>query len=316
MHWSDPYRALRRRVPEGSYHDGATVVDARMLDPATVVVRFADGSEQRFDLVIFADGYRSLGRRLLFPDVELEYCGYVAWRGLLDERHLVDSAPLESASGRVIFRGSPGHLVAGFVPGPSGSTNQGTRTVNWVAYAAVRSDDLLRFLIDRNGHQHTHSLPPGLMRPEEERRLKAWIQERLPPYYAEILTASQDTFAQPIYRVEPPAYHRGRICLIGDAGALAPPVTGSGVFRGTTNAIELATALQAGDDLDAALAAWDEAQTATGRRFAMWGRQLEQALIWATPDLSTLGPAAVEEWYYRTAPFPPGGGFGERPRGG
>jgi 2-polyprenyl-6-methoxyphenol hydroxylase-like FAD-dependent oxidoreductase len=153
------------------------------------------------------------------------------------------------------------------------------------------------------------------MRPEEERRLKAWIQEQVPPYYAEILTASRDTFAQPIYRVEPPAYHRGRICLIGDAGALAPPVTGSGVVRGTTNAIELATALQAGDDLDAALAEWDEAQTATGRRFATWGRQLEQALIWATPDLASLDAAAVEEWYYRTAPIPPGGGFGERPRG-
>jgi 2-polyprenyl-6-methoxyphenol hydroxylase-like FAD-dependent oxidoreductase len=315
MHWGDLYRALRRRVPEGSYHDGSTVVDARMLDPATVVVRFADGSEQHFDLVIFADGYRSLGRRLLFPDVALEYCGYVAWRGLLDERHLADTAPLESAIGRVMYRRSPGHLVPYFVPGPGGSTDRGTRTVNWAAYVVVPPDDLPRFLTDRNGHQHTLSLPPGLMRPEEESRLKAWIQEQVPPYYAEILTASQDTFAQPIYRAEPPAYHRGRICLIGDAGALAPPMTGSGVFRGTTNAIELATALRAGDDLDTALAAWDEAQSATGRRFAAWGRQLEQALIWATPDLASLDAAAVEEWYNRTAPIPPVGGFGERPRG-
>jgi 2-polyprenyl-6-methoxyphenol hydroxylase-like FAD-dependent oxidoreductase len=314
MHWTDLYRALRRRVPAGSYHEGSTVVDARMLDPDTIAVCFADGSEQRFDLAIFANGYRSLGRRLLFPDVELEYCGYVAWRGLLDERHLADSAPLESASGRVIFRTKPGHQVPYFVPGPNGSTNQGARTVNWVTYVVVSPDDLPRFLTDRHGYQHTHSLPPGLMRPEEESRLKAWIQEQLPPYYAEIITASRDTFAQPIYRVEPPAYHRGRICLIGDAGALVPPVTGSGVFRGTTNAIELATALRAGDDLDAALAAWDEAQTATGRRFATWGRQLEQALIWATPDLAQLDAAAVEEWYSRTAPIPPGGGFGERTR--
>jgi 2-polyprenyl-6-methoxyphenol hydroxylase-like FAD-dependent oxidoreductase len=314
MHWGDLYRALRRRVPAGSYHEGSTVVDARTLDPATVAVRFADGSEQHFDLAIFADGYRSQGRRLLFPDVGPEYCGYVAWRGLLDERHLADSAPLESASGRVIFRGSSGHLILYFVPGPGGSTNQGARTVNWVAYVVVPRDELPRFLADRHGYQHTHSLPPGLMRPEEERRLKAWAQEQVPPYHAEIVTASRDTFAQPIYRVEPPAYHRGRICLAGDAGALAPPVTGSGVFRGTTNAIELATALQVGGDLDAALVAWDEAQTATGRRFAAWGRQLEQALIWATPDLASLDPAAVEEWYNRTAPIPPGGGFGERPR--
>jgi 2-polyprenyl-6-methoxyphenol hydroxylase-like FAD-dependent oxidoreductase len=315
MHWRDLYRALRRRVPTGSYHEGSTVVDARMVDRETVEVRFADGSEQRFDLVIFADGYRSLGRRLLFPNVHLEYCGYVAWRGLLDERHLAHTAPLESALGRVIYRRSPGHLVPYFVPGSGGSTNQGARTVNWAAYVAVPPEDLPRFLTDRQAYQHTHALPPGLMRLEEESRLKAWIQEQVPPYYAEIVTASRDTFAQPIYRVEPPAYRRGRICLIRDAGALAPPVTGSGVFRGTTNAIELATALQAGNDLDAALAAWDEAQTATGRRFAAWVRQLEQALIWATPDLASLDAAAVEEWYYRTAPIPPGGGFGERARG-
>lgn len=309
MHWGDLYRALRRRVPDASYHQGRTVIDARMVGQETVDVRFDDGGAQAFDLVIFADGYQSLGRHLLFPDVELHYCGYVAWRGLLDERHLTDSTPLDAASARVIYRDMPGHLIPYFVPGPGGSVAEGERSVNWVAYLAMPPEDLPRFLTDRLGHRHTHSLPPGGMRPEEERRLKEMLRAQLPPYYAEIVAASPDTFAQPIYRVEPPAYHRGRICLIGDAGAVAPPPTGSGVFRGMTNAIELVAALRVGDDLDLALVRWDEAQTAIGRRFTAWGRQLEQALIWATPDLSRMDAAAVEEWWNRTAPPPPQSGY-------
>jgi 2-polyprenyl-6-methoxyphenol hydroxylase-like FAD-dependent oxidoreductase len=305
MHWDQLYRALRHRVPEGSYHEGRTVVDAQVVDPETVRVHFADGGEQRFDLVVFADGYRSLGRRLLFPDLEVQYCGYILWRGLLDERHLADTAPLESAAGRVFSRGIPGHFMPYLVPGPSGSVAMGDRTINWGVYLAVPSDELPHFLTDRHGHQHTHSLPPGLMRPEEESRLKEQVQARLPPYYAEIVTATRDTFAQPIYRVEPPAQHHGRLCLIGDAGELAPPLTGSGVLRGMTNAVDLVAALRTGSDLDAALTEWDAAQIGLGRRLSALGRQLEEALIWATPDLSQLDAAAVEEWYNRVVSLRP-----------
>ena len=77
-----------------------------------------------------------------------------------------------------------------------------------------------------------------------------------------------------------------------------------------TNALELAAALGAGDDLDGALAAWDAAQTATGRRFTTWGKQLEQALIWATPDLARMDAAAVEAWWHRTAPPPSQSSYG------
>jgi 2-polyprenyl-6-methoxyphenol hydroxylase-like FAD-dependent oxidoreductase len=90
---------------------------------------------------------------------------------------------------------------------------------------------------------------------------------QLPPYYAEIIGVTRDTFAQPIYIVEPRAYYRGRICLIGDASAVAPPPTASGVYRGMTNALELTSALGADDDLDGAPAAWDATQAETGRRF-------------------------------------------------
>ncbi len=304
MHWGDLWRSLRRRVPDAIYHQGRTVQDARMVSEETAVLHFDDGSTREFDLVIFADGFQSLGRRLLFPETEVHYRGYVGWRGLLDERDLSERAPLAGALTKVVYRGMPGHLVVYFVPGPAGSVAPGGRTVNWVAFVAVPTEELPDFLTDRSGQRHAHSLPPGSMRPEEERRLTEMVAAQLPPYYAEIVRATRDTFAQPISIAEPPAYHRGRLCLIGDAGAVAPPPTASGVYRGMTNALELVAALGTGDDLDGALAAWDTTQTATGRRFTTWGKQLEQALIWETPDLSRMDPAAVEAWWNRTAPPP------------
>lgn len=303
MHWGELYRNLRRRVPDAVYHQGWTVTDAQMTNDTAVALHFADGQRQDFDLVLFADGYQSLGRRLLFPKVAVQYRGYVAWRGLLDERLLTDSAPLEGAAPRVSYKGMIGHLIPYFVPGPGGAVAKGERLVNWAAYLLVPPDALPQFLTDRDGRQHTHSLPPGAMRPAEEDRLKQLLRTQLPGYYADIVSATRNTFVQAIYTVDVPAYHRGRICLIGDAGAVATPITGSGVFKGMTNAIDLVAALEAADDVDMALAAWDAGQTQIGAHYTRLSAQMEEALIWATPDFSTMDAAETEAWWHRTVPL-------------
>ena len=182
MHWGELYRNLRRRVPDTIYHQGCTVLDAQTVDASAVALRFDDEGTQRFDLVLFADGYQSLGRRLLFPDVAVQYRGYVAWRGLLDEHLLADSAPLEGAAPRVRYKAMTGHLIPYFVPGPGGTVARGKRLVNWAAYLLVPLDALPQFLTDRDGRQHTHSLPPGAMRPAEEDRLKQVLRTQLPGY--------------------------------------------------------------------------------------------------------------------------------------
>ena len=75
---------------------------------------------------------------------------------------------------------------------------------------------LAQFLVDRNGVQHSGSLPPGLMRPEEEERLKALVRKSFPPYHSAIVDGSRDTFAQPIYIAELSSYYNQRICLKGE----------------------------------------------------------------------------------------------------
>ena len=164
VNWGDLYSNLRKRVPNSHYFQGLGV---REVDPKTakgVALRFDDDSTLTFDLVVFADGYRSTGRKALFPDVEPVYRGYVLWRGVLDESRIVDSAPLETSLYRIHYKGLPGNAVFYFVPGVDGSTEHGSRWINWACYVPVDAKSLRGFLVDRPGKRHSSSVPPGLKR--------------------------------------------------------------------------------------------------------------------------------------------------------
>lgn len=304
LNWGDLYKNLRRRVPNEIYHTGKTAVSADMTADNKVLLTVDDGQQYTFDLLIFADGYRSMGRQLLFPDVNVDYRGYVLWRGVLEEKELADSTPLDVNIPRLSYKGMPGHLVLYFVPGADGSTKPGERWVNWAAYIPVAEADLSAFLVDKNGKQRTHSMPPGMMRLEEENRLKQLMRDHLPTYYADIISASSNTFAQPIFTVDMPSYHNGRMCLFGDAGAVAQPFTGSGVFKGVSNALDLITQLNEAETVEAALSAWDTAQTLTGKRLVVLGQQMEQAWIWAAADFSQMDSAETSSWFKAAVTFP------------
>ena len=267
LNWGDLYSNLRKRVPEGVYHGGHEVVDARMADEETVVVHLADGREEAFDLVVFADGYRSVGRQLLFPEAELQYRGYVLWRGILEERDLENGDPLEGTMRRVGY--GEGYGAFYFVPGHAGSVAKGERWVNWACYTPLPAEDLADFLVDRTGRRRSHSLPPGSVRPEEEARIKRLARDAFPPYFGEIVNATRNTFVQPIFTAEVPVYHEGRICLIGDA-----------------------------------LETWSMEQTRTGERMVALARQLEEALIWSIPDFSRMDEAAMRSWWQDAATLP------------
>jgi 2-polyprenyl-6-methoxyphenol hydroxylase-like FAD-dependent oxidoreductase len=191
-----------------------------------------------------------------------------------------------------------------FVPGHAGSVAKGERWVNWACYKPLPAEDLAHFLTDRTGRRRSHSLPPGTVCPEEEARIKRLARDAFPPYFGEIVNATRNTFVQPIFTAEVPAYHEGRICLIGDAGACASPLTGSGVLKGMNNAMDLADALAGHDDVDDALETWSTGQTRTGERMVALARQLEEALIWSIPDFSRMDEAAMRNWWQEAATLP------------
>jgi 2-polyprenyl-6-methoxyphenol hydroxylase-like FAD-dependent oxidoreductase len=109
---------------------------------------------------------------------------------------------------------------------------------------------------------------------------------------------------QLIYTVQLPAYHRGGMCVIGDAGSVAQPFTGSGVFKGYNNVKDLLEVLDRHDELDAALGEWGAAQVTLGRRLLALGEQMEHAFIWDWPDLAEADAMTTEAWWRSAVEFP------------
>jgi 2-polyprenyl-6-methoxyphenol hydroxylase-like FAD-dependent oxidoreductase len=304
FHWSTLWNNLRKRVSDEAYRQGQQVINANPKDTETVTLKLEDGTAEDFDLVLFADGYQSLGRRLLFPNIELAYRGYVLWRGLLPERAMDDSTLLGTKLPRLSYPNLPGHMVIYFIPDNNGSIGEGERIFNWAAYVPIAEDELSGFMVDRNGKLCTGTIPPGGMRIEEENRLKRLVGDNLPTYYGEIVTKTQNTYVQLIYTVGLPAYYRGRICLIGDAGMVIQPFTGSGVFKGYNNVKDLLNVLNTHETIDGALKEWSDVQVQTGNRLLALGEQMEEAFIWNTLDISIADAETTSAWWKASVTFP------------
>ena len=113
-----------------------------------------------------------------------------------------------------------------------------------------------------------------------------------------------DTYVQLIYTARVPAYASGRMCLIGDAGSVAQPFTGSGVFKGHNNVVGLLEALSTHGDLDDALATWSNEQVHVADHLLALGKQMEQAFIWDPLDLTSADAPATEAWWRESVTFP------------
>ena len=304
FHWGDLHRGLLERVPGRDYHAGSAVSRVGSHDDGALI-RLDDGTEHVFDIAVAADGYHSPIRRALFPACAPEYRGYVCWRGVLDEREMDASELMGSTFARFGCAGMPGSFLYP-VPGADGDTVRGRRLVNWGCYVPIPAAELEDFLVDRDDRRHDGTIPPRQMRPEHERRFKQLARESLPPYYADIVTSSPDTFAQAVFSVNVPDYNVGRVCLTGDAGAVAPPFTGSGIFKAASNAIGLSAALAEHDDVDVALAHWGAAEATTAASILDLGDQFDRAFIDGRPDFGTMDAATATAWWREAVTDPEG----------
>lgn len=303
VNWSGLWENLRKRVPDVAYHRGWHLERAVETDDDKVALSFAGGNVVEVDLVLFADGYNSYGRKLLFPEIDLKYRGYTVWRGVLPEAEVDDLNPLKNHP-RYSFTTMPGSFVSFVIPNYTGSNEITDRLVNWAAYIPLPESKLDAFMVDNTGKRRVGTIPSGAMRSEQDAHLKALMKRELPDFYANILAKSEGNQIQQIYTCDLDAYRKGRMCLIGDAGMVVPPMTGAGVFKSFENARNLVQALTRSVDLDMALQGWSTAETKTARRMLELGLQMEEAFIWNTPDF---GDACLDEckaWWNRSIDIP------------
>jgi 2-polyprenyl-6-methoxyphenol hydroxylase-like FAD-dependent oxidoreductase len=304
FHWTALWNQLRKRVPDTSYRGGHEVTAVIANGQNGAALRLADGSEHSFDLVLFADGYQSLGRATLFPASELSYRGYLLWRGLLRESEMDHTEPFEDSVVRLSYSNMPGDLMMYFIPNENGSTKRGDRICNWAAYVQPPETSQSDFMIDNRGSRRSGAIPPGRMSAESENELKELVAANLPAYYAAIIRATRDTFVQLVYNNELSHYAKDRVCVVGDAGIVVQPFTMSGVFKGWNNVQDLLKALRGWDTLQDALERWSSEQVRVGYRLLALAAQMEDALIWNRLDFTKVDATIIEAWWRAAVQWP------------
>jgi 2-polyprenyl-6-methoxyphenol hydroxylase-like FAD-dependent oxidoreductase len=189
---------------------------------AVVRATFDDGSHERADVLIGADGIHSAVRRLLWGDRKPRYAGYFAWRG--------------------IARGASDPLA----------TNQGLFTVGRGVQAGCFhcGKGQIYWFITRNAPEHSRPGPAG-----DKADILALIENWQTPL-VQIVAATE---AHAILRNDiidlPPDtnWGKGRITLVGDAIHATTPNLGQGACQAMEDAVFLAHSLSTVASCDVAL---------------------------------------------------------------
>jgi 2-polyprenyl-6-methoxyphenol hydroxylase-like FAD-dependent oxidoreductase len=292
LNWAHLYQCLRRGVPDELYR-GASTVELIEAVPHGTTLHLPGGSVD-FDLVVCADGYRSMGRRLIDPGATPCYRGMVSWRGLVRESDIGVDALDGCDLLRVGYQG--GHGVLYYIPGSGQDTEPGKRLLTWGYYLQVPEGALASVLVDDQERQQSSSVPFGRVHPQVKAGFESRLADLLPPLLFELVQQSANSAIHGIYSVAPRSYVRDRLCLVGDAGAVFPPFTGSGVLKAVANATSLADALADAPAVDDALHRWSQAQLQVAAQVIEMAEDGERRQVFDMPDLATMPTAATNDW--------------------
>ncbi|MGV9314660.1 FAD binding domain-containing protein [Streptomyces sp. NPDC003691] len=286
--WGPLWRELRARVPAAVRFRTGSAVTAAAETPGGALLTTADGAVHPYDLVVGADGYRSVVRSAVSPGLRPGYAGYLAWRGAYPEDRLPDAGLWDpAAAAYVVFPG--GHVVLYRIPGDGEG-----RRINWVLYTVPPPGSGV--LPDSPA-----GLPPGRVGAALRERLAALTAAHFPPFWRRVidLTEPGELFVQPVYDAVASPGATARIALIGDAATVARPHTGAGAVKALQDATLLEAALRDGAPLPDALRSYDRAREQLGRAMVDLGRSLGGALVTGAPDWRSLDDTALAEWWRR-----------------
>lgn len=275
--WSKLFHLLRCAFPDERYIEGASVVDVESGEDSEdgAGVTLSDGTRHRADVLIAADGFRSMIRQRLLPGVQLEYAGYVAWRGLVNEQEL--SPPTRKALfDNFAFCIPPGEQMLGYpVAGMDNSTETGERRYNFVWYRPTTGERSLDDLLtDDKGNIHQFGIAPHLIRTEVLTDMRHAANSVLAPQFREVVDKVGQPLFQPIYDLEVPRLAFGRTALLGDAAFVGRPHCGMGVTKAAGDAMQLASSLDSHVRIEDALKDYESHRVKFGAAVVTHARHL------------------------------------------
>ncbi len=274
--WGHLYQLLKVALPAERYHHGKNLEEVTELGDR-VVARFSDGSEASGDLLIGADGIFSSVRARLAANVRPAYAGYIAWRGLVNERDLSPRTRAELCDW-FAFSLPPGEQMLGYpIAGANEEMDVGERRFNFVWYRPADADHgLADLLTDVDGVRHELSIPPTRIRSDVIASMRRDAERLLAPQFAEVVRLTSQPFLQAILDLETPRMALGsRTVILGDAAFVARPHVGMGVTKAAGDAAALIDALRAHPaDLPTALSKFESIRLPFGGAVVRRARHL------------------------------------------
>jgi len=239
--------AMAKASASITLREGVTVMEVtQTVDRAWVTDD--EGGSHVADLIIGADGYRSVVRAAVAPrHPQARFAGYVLWRGLIEEPSLPRDTPWPDSWVRVMHT-SRYRLVAYPVPGSDGALDPGRRQISWAWYDPDR-----RALFSRLGcldGDHVVAtltgdrIPAPVLEELIDLARASWTR----PWREAIVTSlqAQRAFATPVAEYLPESLANGRVAILGDAAHVASPMTGRGFTTALHDVIALAEAVSGG----------------------------------------------------------------------
>ena len=291
--WHTLHSALLALAGEGCYRWGSALQGfAQDEQQDAVTAWFSDGSTQRADLLVGADGITSTARGILLPGTSPRYAGYVGWRGIVPT---AEAGPdLFEALGHDITYQllEPGHILAYPIPGGSRAAPAASaRYLNWVWYRNVaEGGELDRLRTDATGMARELSVPPGAVAPGHVAEMRS-AASRLHGALRALVLATREPFIQVVVDLEVPRMAFGRVCLLGDAAFVARPHAAAGTAKAAADARRLGEVVRgrhgdhgnAGAGITAALADYERTQLPLGRALVRRARALGHAVQFEGP---------------------------------
>lgn len=272
--WERLYRLLRDAFPAERYHRGKGL--ARIAQDAdAVTAHFSDGETVSAEVLVGADGIRSTVRQQFLPDVAPQYAGYTAWRSLIAEGAIPPQTRADIFE-FMAFGLPPGEQFLSYpVAGPDDDLRVGHRRTNVIWYRPADERTKLRELLtDANGKTHELSIPPPLLRAEAIADMHDAAERLLAPQFRALVRLMDEPILQPIYDLASPRMAFGRVAIVGDGAFVARPHVGAGVSKAADDAAALVGALQAQDNVEAALKSFEAARLPENNRIIEWARHL------------------------------------------
>ena len=227
---------------------GATV-DKLRDEKGGVDVTLSDGSTQRFDLVVGADGKRSRVRELAFGPAS-DFVRPLGYRTLA---FIADANGLGDVADRFATLTTPGRQVAVYP----------IRQGRVATFFIHRTDDERRDFSRAAALEELTAIYRGL----------GWIV----PALLERAPDAPSIYYDEVAQVVAPAWHRGRVVLVGDACQCVSLLAGQGASMAMAGSYVLAEELSEAESVTTALARYQnrvrpsiEDKQAAGRNMARW----------------------------------------------